>query len=163
MSFIGSPGKLRRTNIAIVVVIIMVTAVMGFFLSNVIPTQQTLTPTQWKLTIARGVVTIPPFGYQAYLVSIPSRATNITLKGNLTASGDFIDQSIVVLVMDEKAFINWKDRNVMEVYYDSGRLIESSFEVQLPAGGSYYLVLDNTFSKFESKRVDIKAELIYTI
>ena len=64
--------------------------------------------------------------------------------------------------MDQPAFINWTNGNTVTVDYSSGYLTRSSFNVQLQAGTTYYLVYSNGDSIFSSKDVNTTVDLFYT-
>jgi len=119
-------------------------------------------PQEYSFNIVNGLITVSAGNYQAYPFTIPSGAMNANIVGNFTASGGS-GNDIIVLIMDATAFVNWKNGHQVSVYYDSGQLTTSNFDVSLPAGGSYYLVFSNTFSIISTKNVQTRADLSYTM
>ncbi len=153
-------------NIAIVAVIV----VAGFVALNAIriPTSQQggLLPQERSINIVNGLITVQAGGWQAYPFTVPRVATNVHVKGQFTASGGS-GNDVIVLIMDETAFINWKNGHQVNVYYNSGKLTTSSISATLPtvvdSSSTFYLVYDDIFSTFASKNVQTTVNLTYTI
>ena len=150
--------------IAVVAVVVVVAViVVGFsILSQRSSPSESTPPQEHTSNIVNGTISVSARNYQAYPFTIPSGATNAYVTGNFTASGG-TGNDIEVLIMDATAFINWKNGHQVSVYYDSGDLTTSNFDVSLPAGGSYYLVYSNTFALLFGKNVQTRADLIYTM
>lgn len=115
-----------------------------------------------SINIVNGLLTLDPEGYQGYGFKTPSEATSIHVQGAFTASGG-TGNDIEVFVMDTVAFKNWQNNHAVRVYYDSGRLTASNFDVALPSGGEFCVVFSNRFSSFSKKIVEAVANLLYQI
>ncbi len=119
-------------------------------------------PTTHTINIVNGIATVNAGKYQYYQITVPPSATNVHIQGTFAASGGS-GNDIIVLMMDSTSFTNWQNGHQVSVYYNSGQLTTSSFDVPLPSGaGTYYLVYSNTFSTFTQKNVNTQANLIYT-
>ena len=140
-----------------VIVAIIVIALLGVLFSS---PQTNPLATEHRETIVKGVITVSPASYKAFPFYVPSGVANVHVEGSFTTSGG-IGNDIQVIIMDSTAFQNWKNGHEVSVYYTSGKLTTSSFDVSLPSGETYYLVLDNAFSLISSKNVDIEATLVY--
>lgn len=141
--------------------------VVGFVTLNAIrlpsgPTGGGLVPQQRTINIVNGLITVQARGYQAYPFAVPTGATNIRVSGTFTASGGS-GNDIIVVIMDETAFTNWKNGHQVSTFYNSGQLTTSSISASVLAGGTYYLVYANTFSTLSSKNVQTTVDLTYTI
>lgn len=162
------PQKKSHTmrNLAIVVVLVLLVVIIGIpSLNNV--TQRTssgggIIPKERSTNIVNAMITVGARNYQAYPFTVPSGATDVHVRGTFTASGGG-GNDIIVLIMDETAFTNWKNGHEVSVFYNSNKLTTSNFDVPLVAGRAYYLVYSNQFSLITGKNVRTTADLIYTI
>ncbi len=116
-------------------------------------------PHQASSNIVNGLITVKANGYNYYSFTIPNGASNIHLQGDFSATGG--SNTIQVLIMNSTTFTNWKSGHPVTFQYYSGRMTKTSFDVQLPTAGEYYLVYDNGFSLSVDKDVDTKVNLIY--
>ncbi|MGD0329659.1 MAG: emp24/gp25L/p24 family protein [Nitrososphaeria archaeon] len=99
------------------------------------------------------------FDYSPF--NVTAGAMNVTVTGNFTASGGS-GNDIEVYIMNTTQYDNWYNGNTTSVYYDSGRVTTSKISLKLPAGQSYYLILDNNFSSISSKMVSGEIILTFT-
>lgn len=74
-----------------------------------------------------------------------------TVAGRFTAEGGS-GNDIRVLVLDEDAFVNWKNGHSVNTLYNSGQVTVGRLNLRLPSG-NYYLIFSNTFSTFTNKVV----------
>ncbi|MEQ4489153.1 MAG: hypothetical protein AAC990_02120 [Dehalococcoides mccartyi] len=87
--------------------------------------------------------------------TISSNMQGTQVEGSFYASGGS-GNDIRMLILNNTDYINWANGHVVTPCYDSGKLTTHSFMLNLTAG-TYYLVLDNTFSFISSKQVKIDA------
>ncbi|AHB14138.1 hypothetical protein [Dehalococcoides mccartyi] len=93
--------------------------------------------------------------YYKFEFSISSDMLNTRVGGSFYASGGS-GNDIRMLILDSTDYVNWANGHFVTPCYDSGKLTTHSFMLNLTAG-TYYLVLDNTFSFISSKQVKIDA------
>lgn len=122
------------------------------------------TPTAYNIPIATGTATVKAgsSGYIAYNFTIPSNAYNIEVSVNFTASGGS-GNDIKAYVFNANNYNLWKNGGSFTSDYNSNGQVHdanTTFSVQ---SGSYYLVLDNTFSPQSTKYVTIEASVHYLI
>lgn len=154
------PHVLRNVGIMVIVVSIVLVSVVVLSFHGTGGGGGTL-PSTHTVNIVNGLITVNAGNYEHYQFYVPSGATNVQVQGSFTASGGS-GNDVVVLIMDSTDFINWQNGHQVSVYYDSGQLTTSSFDVSLPSGsGTYYLVYSNTFSIISQKNVNTQANLSY--
>jgi hypothetical protein len=147
-------------TIAIIVMIVFATAAVLAFRGS-IGGGGTNTADTHATNIVNGLITVNAGYYEYYPFYVPSGAANVQIQGGFTASGGS-GNDIVVMIMDSTSFINWRNGHQVNVYYNSGQLTTSNFDVSLPSGsGSYYLVYSNTFSLISQKNVNTQVNLSY--
>lgn len=61
---------------------------------------------------------------------------------------------VEVYILDSDGYENFRNGNSAETYYNSGRKTVGNFNVRL-GKGQYYLVINNRFSTFSSKAVEL--------
>ena len=111
--------------------------------------------------VVNGVITVGARNHQAYQFGVPADAYNAQISGTFTASGGS-GNDIIVYVFDSTNYVNWENGHQSSAYYNSGQVTTDSFSINLPAGGTYYLVYDNSFSFLSSKNVNTQANLAYS-
>jgi hypothetical protein len=117
-----------------------------------------LTPVNYTEDIVSGTITINAGSYVYYKFTVPSSAFNIRVEGGVTSiSGDYFK----VYIIDSTNFFYWQNGLVVSTYYGSEYVTRLGLANALPPGGTYYLVIDNTFSK-NSLTVIIQATLTYS-
>lgn len=107
--------------------------------------------------LVNGIITVQGNNYYRQQFSVTSSMQNAAVSGSFRASGGS-GNDIKVLIIDSTAFINWSNGHTVSTYYNSGQLTVSSFNIALPVG-TYYLILDNTFSMISSKQVNTQVNL----
>ena len=113
-------------------------------------TLQESVPHERTITIASGTYSVDPGTTRKFSFSAPYDASNIRVKLEFEARGGSGDD-IIVKILDPNG----------NVIYNSGKVTRADTTVNLYRGGTYYLVLDNTFSLISSKDVTIYAKLVY--
>lgn len=108
--------------------------------------------------IANGVIPVGAGSYYYYQFSIPTQAS---ISGDFTAFGGSGNDIIVVLI-DETAYINWINGHSVSAYYNSGQMTTGSITANVPKG-NYYLIYSNKFSSFSDKNVKTNVDVSYTI
>lgn len=96
-------------------------------------------------------VVVEPGYYKYYSLDF---AEQTTLKGYFTTVGGSGDD-IIVALLDDIGFTNYVKDHSFRSYYYSGKITTDRFTVTLPPG-KYYLVLDNRFSVFSNKVVNLQ-------
>jgi len=114
------------------------------------------------MNIVNDTVSVSAGYHQAYPVTITSEMKNPMLVCSYKASGG-TGNDIVVYIMDEANYINWKNGQQVSFYYNSGKSTTASFSVAMNALGTYYIVYDNAFSTVSSKNVVSRVDLKYNI
>jgi len=103
-------------------------------------------------TVFSGSAAVNPGTFDTIWFTVPNGATNVVLSGTLTASGGS-GNDIRVYVLDSAGLSSWENGHQASAYYSTGQESAFNINVQLPGGGTYYVVLDNTFSTFSGKTV----------
>jgi len=85
---------------------------------------------------------------------------NCILKGSFVASGGSRND-IIVLLLDQTNFMNWKNGHQAFAVYNSGQTTAGDIELPISESGNYYLVLNNTFSIISKKAVNVQLSAIY--
>ncbi|MGD0329192.1 MAG: hypothetical protein ABSB40_01955 [Nitrososphaeria archaeon] len=102
-------------------------------------------------------------GYFDYApFKVPYNVMNVTVTGNLTASGE-LGNDIEVYIMSTSQFDSWYNGNQISAYYNSGVVISANISVSIPAGQSYYMIFDNSFSLTAGKTVSGQITLTYSL
>ncbi|AMU87192.1 hypothetical protein Dm11a5_1366 [Dehalococcoides mccartyi] len=109
------------------------------------------------MSLADKTITVQANSYYRQQFSIFSVMQNTQVISSFYASGG-AGNDIRLLILDSTAFVNWSNGHSVSSYYDSGKLTTLSFNLNLPTG-TYYLVLDNTFSIISSKQVKVQVGL----
>ena len=182
----GSPKSHRTRNILIVIVLVAFFAI--FFLVPLISTgtstvtspENTTSLITYSTTTKVGNSTVTAFtvylfngstsdplsvdaGYFDYSpFNVTADAMNATVTGNFTASGG-LGNDIEVFIMNTTQYDSWYNGNQTSVYYDSGQVTSANINnLKLPAGQSYYLIMDNSFSSISGKTVTGEIILTFT-
>ena len=165
-SFVQAGRKSNTVrNIGIVVVIVVLAlialAALGAFNSGGSGSLGGSAPQQYTQNIVNGLITVGAGDYNTYQFTCPGDSSGCSVQGSFTASGGS-GNDIIVLILDSTDYINWQNGHQASAYYNSGQLTTSSISASVPAGGTYYLVYDNTFSAISSKNVQTTVNLNYT-
>lgn len=108
--------------------------------------------------IVNSVVPVAAGKYVYYQFSVPSQAS---ISGDFTAFGGS-GNDIIVLILDETAYINWINGHSVSTYYNSKQMTIGSITASVPSG-NYYLIYSNTFSTVSNKNVKTNVDISYTI
>ena len=150
----------KKALVAIVVVVVVVAFIGGLIGASLMGAQQSSgsyaqpkpSYVQQTETVFSGSAAVNPGTYDVISFTVPSGATNVVLSGTLTASGGS-GNDIRVYVFDSTGLTNWENGHQASAYYATGQETAFNINVQLPGGGTYYVVFDNTFSVFSGKTV----------
>jgi hypothetical protein len=97
---------------------------------------------------------VPAGEYQSYSFRVANRAI---VTGRFQAYGG-PQNDIEAYILDNDGFINWTNDHGSPAYYNSGRLTVGNISTPLSAG-TYYLVFNNRYSRFDDKNVDANIQL----
>jgi hypothetical protein len=107
-----------------------------------------------------GLIAVNSSTFKVYPFTIPSTATPYTVDGSFAVSGDN-ESRIKVYIMNTTNLVNWQNGYDFSTYYNSGEATQGNFQITSPpAGGTYFLVFDNTFST-TLKNIDTHADAMY--
>lgn len=111
-------------------------------------------------TVVNGVITVKAGGYHDYPVRVNDGMDGARLSGRFSASGGS-GNDIVVLVLDQDAFVNWANGHGTSALYSSGQTTTGSVSARLSEPGTYHVVFSNRFSTITSKDVTAEVNLKY--
>jgi hypothetical protein len=112
-----------------------------------------------KLT--NGAATVNAASYLWYTFTVPPNASTVTVTGHFTATGGS-GNDIECFILDEDAFVNFKNNHAANTYYNSGKVTTATIGATLPSiPKTYYLVFNNNFSLITPKAVQVDATLGY--
>lgn len=120
-----------------------------------------LVPINYTEDIVRGTVTVNAGSYRYYQFTVPSCAINIWVEVFVLSVSGGGGNDIMVYVMDSTNFVNWQNGRGASAIYSSGQGTRDFIGGALPPGGTYYLVIDNSFSITSQKNVITEATLDY--
>jgi len=103
-------------------------------------------------TIVDSVYEVEPGFY--YPISFTTNCV-ATVQGGFIASAALGD-NIIVYFLDEQQFNLYEREQTATAYYNSGKVESDVFEITVNPG-TYYIVLDNTYSSFSTKNVQLQA------
>ena len=101
--------------------------------------------------IVNGEYNVSPGTYYSIPFTLSSAAT---ITGSFSATAT-LGNNIIVYVFDQANFAAYENGQASQVYYNSGKVATGSIDLQL-AAGTYYIVLDNTYSTISTKDVTIQ-------
>lgn len=101
--------------------------------------------------IAEKAFTVAAGGYTT--MSPLTMKEPFTIKGRFRAQGGSRND-VEMFVFDADGYENWVNGNQARVYYQSGKVTVTNFEVRLPAG-TFYIVFNNRFSVVSNKAVTL--------
>jgi hypothetical protein len=110
--------------------------------------------------ITNGAAAVPAASYSWYTFVVPQGASIIAVNGHFSATGG-TGNDIECYIIDEDGLANFKNGHLTTTYFNSGKVTQAKIGAILTAPGSYYLVMDNRFSLFTPKAVQIDATLSY--
>jgi len=91
---------------------------------------------------------------------VPENAAQVAVNGHFAATGG-TGNDIICFILDEDGFANLKNGQPSRTYYNSDRVTQAKIEARNLPPGTYYVLLDNRFSLFTPKAVQIEATLSY--
>jgi len=129
---------------------------------TVIPTSipSDIIPQPHYVPITNGAATVNASRYVWYTFVVPPGANTIAVNGHFTATGG-TGNDIACYILDEDGFVNFKNGHPTNTYFNSGKVTTAKIGGVLGTPGTYYLLLDNRFSAFTPKAVQIEATLSY--
>ena len=101
--------------------------------------------------IVNGEYNVSPGKYYPIPFTLSSSAT-VTGSFSATAS---LGNNIIVYIFDQSNYALYQNGQSSSVYYNSGKVASGNINVYLNSG-TYYIVLDNTYSTFSTKDVTIQ-------
>lgn len=106
-----------------------------------------------SLKVFSGSAVIQAGSYTTWQLNIDIDAMDTpTLAGRVTASGGE-GNDIRVLVVTDSGLQNWKNNHGSNAIYSSGKVTVADVAASFAKSGTYYLVMDNTFSPLTAKTV----------
>jgi hypothetical protein len=112
------------------------------------------------LPITNGAAAVPAGSYLWYTFVVPLGASTVAVNGHLSATGG-TGNDIDCYILDEDGLANFKNGHPATTYFNSGKVTQAKIGAVLANPGTYYLILDNRFSLFTPKAVQIDATLSY--
>jgi len=123
-------------------------------------TYQTPQPQPRSVNLTNGAATVGATAYTWYKFVVPENVAQVAVTGHFAATGG-TGNDIDCFILDEDGFANLKNGHTANTYYNSGRVTQAKIEARNLAAGTYYILLDNRFSLFTPKAVQIEATLSY--
>jgi hypothetical protein len=117
-------------------------------------------PQPHSVNLTNGAATVNAASYTWYKFVVPENVGQIAVTGHFTATGG-TGNDIDCYILDDDGFVNVKNGHPSRTYYNSGKVTQAKIEVANLPPGTYYIVLDNRFSLFTPKAVQIEATLTY--
>lgn len=108
-------------------------------------------PSSSGSTIVNGEYNVSPGQYTSFSFTLSSSAT---VTGSFSATAT-LGNNIIVYVLDQNNFALYQSDQSATAYYNSGKVASGNINLQL-GPGTYYIVLDNTYSTFSTKDVTIQ-------
>ncbi len=147
------PARYPKPRIAIWFVVLVLLLVAWWVSFAAIPHTETITETPFSVN---------SHSFSSFRFTVPPGATNVVVSGQFSATGGSAND-VEVFVLTDDAFAAWQGGYSTNMYYDSGRVTQSSINAALPPGaGTYYLVFNNKFSLRTAKAVEAVATLRYS-
>jgi hypothetical protein len=123
-------------------------------------TYQAPQPQPRSVSLTNGAATVGATAYTWYKFVVPENVNAVAVNGHFTATGG-TGNDIDCYILDEDGFANLKNGHASRTYYNSGRVTQAKIEARNLSAGTYYILLDNRFSLFTPKAVQIEATLSY--
>jgi len=117
-------------------------------------------PQPHSINLTNGAATINANAYTWYKFVVPENASQTAVNGHFTAAGG-TGNDIECYILDEDGFVNFKNGHPSRTYYNSGKVTQAKIGVANLPPGTYYIMLDNRFSLFTPKAVQVEATLSY--
>jgi hypothetical protein len=125
-----------------------------------IVTYQTPQPQPRSVNLTNGAATVAATAYTWYKFVVPQNVSAVEVSGHFAATGG-TGNDIDCYIIDEDGFANFKNGHPSQTYYNSGRVTQAKIETRNLSPGTYYIMLDNRFSLFTPKAVQLEVTLRY--
>lgn len=140
----------------------VVAQVIALFLTSTAWAVEVPQPEPMSAPVFEGSVAVGALSGKAYSLRVDSELmTEPTIEGRVTAIGG-TGNDIVVLVLSETDYINWKNNHSVSAIYSSGQVTVAELAVPLSKAGTYYVVFSNLFSGITPKTVTGRIDLKWT-
>ena len=116
-------------------------------------------PITHTIQIVNGTTKVEAGENLNYQFTIPSNASNIHVSGTFIVQGGS-GNGIIVYIFDSTNFYNYENGNYFGALYQSSQTTSAPISSNLDSNGTYYLVLDNTFSTL-TQIVNVQANVTY--
>jgi len=111
------------------------------------------------IQIVNGAANVNASAYVDYPFIIPPNSSSIHVSGTFTVQGGS-GSGIIVYIFDSTNFYNYADGSYFGALYQSSQTKTALISSNLDTNGTYFLVLDNTFSTI-AQTVNIQANVTY--
>lgn len=101
--------------------------------------------------IVNGEYNVPPGQYTSIPFTLRSSAA---IKGSFSATAT-LGNNIIVYILDQSNFALYQSGQLVSTIYNSGKVASGNIAVNLTPG-TYYIILDNTYSTVSTKDVTIQ-------
>jgi predicted nucleic acid-binding Zn ribbon protein len=168
-----APQAKKKSNVGVWMLLAILVLVGGLWVANQnrinnqsgassTSTVPRIFPTDRTQPLVNTAITVKATTYSYYKFTVPPGATNVFVDGHFSAAGG-AGNDIETFVCDEDSYVNFQNNHPSKAYFISGKVTQSNINARLPdGGGNYYLVLNNKFSLFAPKAVQLNATLHYT-
>jgi hypothetical protein len=164
-------GQAPKTSAGSKVAVALFAILLAFFaLRFVIQTGQTsaskpgptvFAPQLHQFKVVDSAAAVGANSFSWYTFTVPPNATQVNLLGHFAATGGG-GNDIECYVIDEDGLANLKNGHPANTFFNSGKVTQARIGAALPSSpGTYYVVLDNRFSLFTPKAVQINATINY--
>jgi hypothetical protein len=85
--------------------------------------------------------------------TVPAKMEGAKIEGHFRATGG-PRNSIEVWVLDDDAYVNWRNHHHPDALYNSQRVTQGTVDVPLPHPGKYHVVFNNDFSVITPKAIE---------
>lgn len=103
---------------------------------------------------------VPAARFVPFKFTVPS-FEEASVIGDFRGKGN--DNLITVMLFEELQYLKWKDGQVANLVFGSGRVMNGKIDVDLEAEGIYYLVFSNLESNFFNREVTSEVSLFYFV
>lgn len=87
------------------------------------------------------------------VIIVPAKMEGAKIEGRFRATGG-PHNSIEVWVLDDDAFVNWRNHHHVNALYNSHRVTQATVDVPLPHPGKYHVIFNNDFSVLTPKAIE---------
>jgi hypothetical protein len=123
-------------------------------------TYQAPQPQPHFINLTNGATTVNAASYVSYTFTVPVGANIVAVNGHFSATGG-TGNDIECYILDEDGLANLKNGHPANTYFNSGKVTQAKIGAANLPPGTYYIVLDNSFSLLTPKAVQIQATLSY--